>query len=397
MPGKQHSNFNQYSGYYRYVDDLSGNWFASPEVKTLSPFETALQGTLQPTEIVLADEPVQSPIRDQPKYTRRALANLLRKLADKIDGNIFYYRRLPEPIWNLTLIGEITTVQNINTQSVVNEAAGSDESELKVPLRDWKAWGYYARPKLYRDGGYVENYRELYCSRRSGVSTHSSAPLSYISPRVNVDQVYQNLMDASGMFHPERWIPGLQHPALPPRPKRWKEHTCDVPMPFPWRCQLNPLLQHLTFDKPPLDWDIRHNPASLCYLGRTGDSLIPISAPDGAQPATYPFVTHMYINSLADDPYPEHFWPFYVINEHGVTVGDVLVKIWENFQEHISLAEFESWANLLSRQQTTCFSARMRGSRVEARRNDIIGTQCLFKGLEPHPDRTGWSMFLGIG
>ena len=34
---------------------------------------------------------------------------------------------------------------------------------------------------------------------------------------------------------------------------------------------------------------------------------------------------------------------------------------------------------------------------LEARRIDILGTQCLFKGLEPHPNREGWSMFLGLG
>ncbi|KAG6884891.1 hypothetical protein C0993_007400 [Termitomyces sp. T159_Od127] len=374
MSKSQHLHYNEYSGFYRCIDDLSAHWFASPKVKTLAPLETALESTLQPAEIILADEPVPSSITDQPRSKGHTLAKLLRKLADKIGGiDLLLPGSTPQ---------HLTLDNKMNVKLTVNETPiQSDKSETEVPSRDWKAWGYYACPRLHRDGGYVKNY----------------PPLSHIPPNVNVEEVYRNLKDEKGIFHPERWIRGLQHPALPPRPERWKEHPKGVPLPFPWQCQLNPLLQHSTFDKPPLDWDIHHYPSSRCCLGRTGDSIIPISAPDRAQPATYPFVTHMYINSLADDPYPEHFWPFYVVNEHGVTVGDVLETIWKNFQEYISRSEFDSWANLLSRQQTASFSLRMRGSRVEARRIDILGTQCVFKGLEPHPNREGWSMFLGLG
>ncbi|KAG5339230.1 hypothetical protein C0989_005144 [Termitomyces sp. Mn162] len=333
------AHYNQYSGYYRSIEQLSTPWVASPEVdqpRRLVPFDfPGLESTSQSAE-VLADY----------------------KLANKINGEI--------------------TVGNLNAQPAVNETAvGSDE----IASRDWKAWAYYACPRLHRDGGYVKNH----------------PPVLHLPPNVNVEEVYRDLKDDSGNFHPERWIRGLQHPALPPRPERWKEHPKGAPLPFPWQCQLNPLLQHLTFDKPPLDWDIHYYPSGRCYLGRTGNSIIPISDPDKAQPATYPFVTHMYINSLADDPYPEHFWPFYVINEHGVTVGDVLETIWKNFQQYISRSEFDSWANLLNRQQTASFAVKMRGLRAEARRIDILGTQCLFKGLEPHPNHEGWSMFLGLG
>ncbi|KAG6872472.1 hypothetical protein C0995_009471 [Termitomyces sp. Mi166 len=352
MSERHGAHYNQYSGYYRPVERLSVPWVASPELdkpRGLPPLEyqyrkNPSQNTPRPAKIILADEPISSPTQDQPKRKRRGVADWLRRLADKINGDDILH----------SLGSEITIVNHTNARPVVNEMAlESDEPEVEVPLRDWKAWGYYAYPKLHRGGGYVKNH--------------------------------------------QRWIQGLQHPALPQRPERWKEHPKGAPLPFPWQCQLNPLLRHFMFDKPPLDWDIHHYPSSRCYLGRTGNSIIPISAPDKAQPATYPFVTHMYIHSLADDSYPEHFWPFYVINEHGVTVGDVLETIWQNFQQHISRSEFDSWANLISRQQTASFAVQMRGLRAEARRIDILGTQCLFKGLEPHPNREGWSMFLGLG
>ncbi|KAG6847723.1 hypothetical protein H0H93_006327, partial [Arthromyces matolae] len=258
---------------------------------------------------------------------------------------------------------EILSVQS-TVDKIIIEEYEPEEAIEEVPLTEWKAW----------------------------------APALHIPPDINVEEIYHSLIDESNnTFHPERWIRGLKHPAIPPRPERWKDHIMGTALPFPWKCQLNPLLQHSAFGKPPIDWDIRHR-SSRSFIGRTGDVILPLSDGDKAQPATYPFVTHMYIHSLGDDPYPEYFWPFYVVNEHGVTVGDVLDTIYENFQQHLAFSEYELYKNSFTRRQTVTVAFQMRGGDgQQARRVDILGTQCHFRGLEPHPNREGWSMFLGLG
>jgi len=251
-----------------------------------------------------------------------------------------------------------------------------------VPLREWKMWGYYACPKLH--GEFVKNY----------------PPARHMPLHINVQEVFRNLVDSDGTFHGERWIPGLQHPAIPPRPKRWKLPPRNVPQPFPWKCQLNPLLQHIAFGLPAVLWDLSFR-KEYSRHGQT-ENLIPLLDPEFAQPATYPFLTHMYIICVAEDPYPEEGWPFFVINDSGITVGDVLDHIYASFHEYLSREEYESWDNRekFRRQRTleVGFEAR-RGHRGRhyARRHDTLGTHKMFRGLEPHPNREGWVIFLGPG
>ncbi|KAG6865498.1 hypothetical protein C0991_002097 [Blastosporella zonata] len=366
----------QYSGFYRPILTLAEPWVGSPELDKPSAIASAYyrhtisHSTLPSPKTFVEDESTPLPTPDptpslHPKGKRRVFANLLRRFADKISGDTAVPIEARPSLQPIVAIAHET----------------SPEPDNDVPLRDWKAWGYYACPKLH--GKYIANY----------------PPSSRMPPAVDVEEVFRSLQDESRNVYPDRWIRGLQHPALPPRPTRWKDPPKDAPLPFPWHCQLNPLLQHFTFGRPPLDWDICFNP-ERCFLGRTGEANIPASDADKAQPATYPFVTHMYINALGDDPYPEHFWPFYVVNEHGVTVGDVLNQIYENFQQYTSIFEYRSWRNLLSRQHTTQVAFEMRGGHAldsKARRLDILGTQCQFRGLEPHPNREGWTMFLGLG
>ncbi|KAG6809325.1 hypothetical protein H0H92_000697 [Tricholoma furcatifolium] len=370
--------YQQYAGFYRAVESLSKPWEASPEVA--KPKDLAMhyfQGAFaqvtppSPTTLVTDDPPV-SPLHAQPtsqrkrRGTKHALASVLRRWADKITGE----NSIAEEPLTRPLVSSIKITNNTGFQP--------DE----VPLREWKAWAYYACPHvLNKDvGGFLRNY--------------PSSP--HLLPSTNVEQVFQSLWDESG-FHPERWIPGLQHPAIPPRPERWKVPPIGASLPFPWEVQLNPLLQHNTFGRPPLDWDISIREINL---GRTGDVMIPSMDPDRAQPATYPFVTHMYISSVGDDPYPEYFWPFFVVNEYGVTVGDVVDAIYENFQQYLEFAEYQSWSSLMMRQKTTQVAFEMRRNRFRpegARRIDILGTQCLFRGLEPHPNHEGWTLFFGLG
>ncbi|KAG5651295.1 hypothetical protein H0H81_009148 [Sphagnurus paluster] len=366
----------QHGGWYRPINDLESLWRGSPELDKpkKSPYGLVIQNATpprtplplqQPPPPLKIARPTAPPIEQPPpspvRRRRITIARAIHRLADKI-------ARVPEH----------EALQLVPIPRVRREE--KDKRAEDVPLKDWKAWGYYAYPKLH--GHYIQNF----------------PPEPDIPPSIDAEEVFQNLKDDDNIIRPERWIRGLQHPALPPRPERWVPHRKQNPLPFPWNCQLNPFLQHITFGRPHLDWDISA-PSAECYMGRTDNKvLIPLSPADKAQPATYPFVTHMYINALADDPYPEHFWPFYVVNEHGVTVKDVLDKVYENFQEYLSVVEFQ-WEGSYHRQNAARVAFEVRWGHTrgqQARRLDVLGTHCMFRGLEPHPNREGWTMFVGL-
>ncbi|KAG5642346.1 hypothetical protein DXG03_002970 [Asterophora parasitica] len=369
----------QHGGFYEPIDDLSTPWVGSPIIDKpqtapyafiSSPAHPKPRPLPPPTtapEIEPAVETTEPYAASRANRGRRVISRALRKLADMIAKEDKPIRPSPVPV------------------EPQREKYMEEEPE-EVPLRDWKAWGYYAYPKLH--GFYIKNF----------------PPEKNIPPSVDVEEVFESLLDRSNpeqiVVRPERWIRGLEHPALPPRPKRWVPHRKGDPLPFPWECQLNPFLQHIAFGRPPLDWDIS-DPSSNCFMGRTDTpGLIPLSDADKAQPATYPFVTHMYINSMADDPYPDQFWPFFVNNENGITVKDVLDAVYMNFQEYLSIVEFVSWEHSAFHKQNAAriaFEARwghLRGQ--QARRLLIFGTHCMFRGLEPHPNREGWTMFVGL-
>ncbi|KAF5378862.1 hypothetical protein D9615_006923 [Tricholomella constricta] len=355
----------QHGGWYAPIDDLSRPWVGSPELDKpdtapylFIPSATSLrkqqQRTTSKSELV-ARAP-NTPTASRKKRRRLVISRALHRLADMI-------ARVPEDEFRKQPRSE----RNSRTE--------------EVALREWKAWGYYAYPKLH--GHYIRNF----------------PPDKDIPPSLDVEQVFESLKDERNVLHPERWVRGLQHPALPPRPKRWLDHKKGDPLPFPWECQLNPFLQHITFGRPHLDWDISE-PSAECYMGRTDSKgLIPLSRADKAQPATYPFVTHMYINAIAEDPYPDQFWPFYVVNENGITVKDVLDKVYENFQQYLSLVEFQSWEGSYHKQNAARIAFEVRWGHTrgqQARRLDVLGTHCMFRGLEPHPNREGWTMFVGL-
>ena len=196
-----------------------------------------------------------------------------------------------------------------------------------------------------------------------------------------------------------QWIPGLQHPALPPRPRRWKNPVVGGPQPFPWELQLNPFLQHRIYGLAPVCWDVAVEPARVLmgYELLVSERTIPLNDADKAQPATYPFVTHMYINGIADYPLDRFPWPIMIHNDHGITCADVFEGIYRDFNLHVSRDEYNSW-NAFQRQQTeAAFQVRGGAERGDdVRRYDILGTHRMFRGLEPHPNLEGWMMFLGI-
>ncbi|KDQ31835.1 hypothetical protein PLEOSDRAFT_175420 [Pleurotus ostreatus PC15] len=209
--------------------------------------------------------------------------------------------------------------------------------------------------------------------------------------------MFDSLRGADG-DHPERWVSGTQHPALPPCPTRWKEPNPQDPLPFPWECQLNPFLEHQLFGPMSLWFDIREDPSMLCY--GTVDTMIPLSPADRIQPATHPFLTHMFINAIGDDPIQPFLWPFMVRNPKGIKCEDVYNAVYENFQEYVSQSEYDDWPQVRQVQCTQAYGARhsSRGNResgfVEGiRRVDYLGDNIMFRGLEPNPNIDGFASF----
>lgn len=140
-----------------------------------------------------------------------------------------------------------------------------------------------------------------------------------IAPR-NIDPlaVFNSLIGPHGTPHPERWVPHLDHPSLPPRPNLpgWQTPH-GSPLAFPWECALNPFLKHSPVGRAPITFDIGLDPDCIVYSETGPDITIPLSEPDRAQAATYPLLTHMHIKDVADDTAPHFPWPIMVFNERG--------------------------------------------------------------------------------
>jgi hypothetical protein len=212
------------------------------------------------------------------------------------------------------------------------------------------------------------------------------------------------LRDETGRKQPENWIPGIKHPALPPRPTRWKVPQPGEPLPFPWEVQINPLLQHHPWGPSPLSWCVYVNPVTQSYHGRATND-IPINETDLSQPATYPFLTHMHFNAIAEDSAPRFPWPFTVVNERGIKVHDVLCEIWKAFNQHVLDDEYSSWSRL--RQSMSRWALEKRCQVLseqsqfqppftdELRRCDSFGAIMFFRGIEPTVDGGGWMITFG--
>ena len=233
----------------------------------------------------------------------------------------------------------------------------------------------------------------------------------------------QSLVDPANLArHPENWIAGVEHPSLPPQPAMWR-HPPQVDPPLsPHQLQLNPFLEHRRFGEPPIQHDLRcfylEDPqVILGELPPNGDTIVrprvlcfSMLGPNGAQPATYPGVRSMKITMLADDSLPVFPWPFIVHAHHDalpVTVRDVLIAVTENFKQRLTQEEVDSMS--LGRQQLVNYAywarihwTRGRTSAVSEedlinglRRVDYLGTNYIFRGLEPAPDGEGFTLFVG--
>ncbi|KAJ7744200.1 hypothetical protein B0H16DRAFT_995771 [Mycena metata] len=258
------------------------------------------------------------------------------------------------------------------------KAAEAEESVLS----DWHAFGIYSRPMVNR----VEVHNTF---------TPSPTPYRVINlDEVDPEEVFRSLLSPGGNVHPELWIRGLEHPSLPPRPTGWPLPTPGKPLPFPWECELNPFLVRTDCGPAPVYWNIRSSELAILYGGPI-DVSVPLSGADLAQPATRPFVTHMYISglALAESGFP---WKFMIKNVNGTRVRDVFRAIMDNFQEHVSRAEFEGWTP--ERQRRVDLEWKMRGGQRAGdgvRRVDYLCGQLCFRGLSWNQDRTGWVLHAG--
>ncbi|KAJ7467705.1 hypothetical protein FB451DRAFT_1137464 [Mycena latifolia] len=252
----------------------------------------------------------------------------------------------------------------------------------QVQLSEWRAFAAYSRPTI------------------NGVNVHNTftpSPTPYRNIDMNeldIDEVFASLRSPDGGIHPELWIPGIQHPSLPPPPTGWPLPHPGEPLAFPWECQLNPFLQHALCGPAPVYWNIRSGELAILYGGPL-NVTIPLSPADLAQPATRPLLTHMYVSGLAlsDVRFP---WKFMVVNPAGIRVRDVFRAIMDNFQQLVFPAEWEKWGP--ARQQRAKLEWTMRGAEETQdglRRIDYLCGQLFFRGLAPNPDRTGWVLFIG--
>ncbi|KDR70796.1 hypothetical protein GALMADRAFT_229828 [Galerina marginata CBS 339.88] len=260
----------------------------------------------------------------------------------------------------------------------------------KVEPHEWKEYAYWSRPIL--NDVMVIN---------SPVKSEKSVSASILRERL------KNTLGPNDSPHPETWVIGTKHPALPPRPLRWKDPVPSEPLPFPWEVQLNPLLQHHLWGPSPLTWCLSHHPfaSSTVSLG-AAHSRPPCTGPDFAQPATWPFLTHMHFNAVAGDTAPTFPWPFTVENPRGIQFGDILIRIFEHFQKLVTDDERMSWPQLRQEAAWRAHHERCRMQEAfnqpmqvpwqdDMRRCDALGGVMWFRGIEPTLDGGGWMITFG--
>jgi hypothetical protein len=220
---------------------------------------------------------------------------------------------------------------------------------------------------------------------------------------INAEQVFKSLRGPRGSPHPENWVPGLRHPSLPPKPPFWKTPNLYEPSPRPWECRLNPFLEHKRVGLPLLHFDMRLDERSIMFATLDSRS-IPLLSSNLHQPATYPFVTEMWITAVADDPYPVFPWPVAVYNKRGVLCKDVFHAIFQNFQRFLTKQEVDKFTSFKSKLVEEAFNQRREAGLMGRvwddqdglRRIDYFADKVMFRGLEPSMNRGGsWILFLG--
>ncbi|CAA7268691.1 unnamed protein product [Cyclocybe aegerita] len=290
--------------------------------------------------------------------------------------------------------GSFAKMETVKVGIPIYNPSVHDILPTKVEPHEWKQYGYWARPCI----------NEVQCrnSPASGEKPIGTEALKDLMMSLRTPPPPNRFILPDNTY-PGRWIPGLQHPSLPPRPTRWQRPVPGEPLPFPWEVQINPLLQHLLWGPSPLSWCLASDPdlPSLFY-GRA-NALIPCSEADKSQPATYPFLTHMHFNAVAGDTAPIFPWPFTVKNDKGITVRDVLKEMYAHFKVPVKEDEKASWPPIRQSAAIKALRARCElfsdstGSdfRDVMRRCDALGGVAWFRGIEPTIDGGGWMITFG--
>lgn len=105
----------------------------------------------------------------------------------------------------------------------------------------------------------------------------------------------------------------------------------------------------------------------------------------------------MHFNAVAEDGAPRFPWPFMVVNERGIKVGDVLYEIWKSFNQPVLDDEHSSWSHLRQGMAKWALEKRcqMLSKTDVLRRCDSFGAIMFFRGIEPTVDGGGWTICFG--
>ncbi|PPQ87899.1 hypothetical protein CVT25_001241 [Psilocybe cyanescens] len=381
-------SYNHHAGFYRTIqpsDDFSKPWENSPISDGADlppePLKPVFDVPAIATSPVVGESSASSPLSTATSQTLMSVGKVPAKKKRSLWARIMHFVKF----------GIFSSDEGVLTPAYVPIAG--NPAPAKVELHEWKQYGYWARPILNNVTGI--NSRKVFA-----VSSEKSIDT------VTLQNIINDMGDESqGRSTPphKRFIPGVKHRALPPRPTRWKVPVPGQPLPFPWEVQINPLLRHVLWGPSPLTWCLFDDPRmKTVRYGRT-PFIVFCGHQDLAQPATWPFLTHMYFNAVAGDTAPMFPWPFCVENLKGITVGDVLEQIYKAFWEPILRDEKESWPMIRQDAAMRALHERCRMCSTPGqpefedymRRCDSLGGVMWFRGIEPTINAGGWMVTFG--
>ncbi|KAA1475057.1 hypothetical protein DENSPDRAFT_782661, partial [Dentipellis sp. KUC8613] len=287
--------------------------------------------------------------------------------------------------------------ENQTQKQTQDENEGVADPPRVVAPEEWRAYGQWARP----------------CLDRVQVENRPFRPQPPPPHPVDMDAVVRSLKGPNGSPHPENWIPGLPHPAIPARPAAFGPFDSSLP-PLPaHQTTLNAFLEHRPWGHPPLIWDMRERPSCIFYattaMNARGQGPVPAGPTDLAQAATHPLRASLRIAHVADDSAPAWPWPVTVTNPQGVACADVYVALAANFAEHVRAHEYAALTEERQLRVRMAWQARIAmppyrrdsGGFADSagdavRRIDYLGERVMFRGIEPSPERDGsWVLFVG--
>lgn len=227
------------------------------------------------------------------------------------------------------------------------------------------------------------------------------------SVTIKPDDLWTDLHDADDSHHPGNRPGGIEHSTLHPQPS-----ACPrIRSPHSHHVRLNPYLQHHCNGPHPITFDITRGSKGITHTTHAPSTTPLDLAHLSQQPATYPSITRMHIQPVAEDPLPHFPWPIEVVNAHGITCGDVFDAIARKFLEHVSEQEYNNWTRHRQSMAARTYHQRV-GTLADPtkldevqeaceglRCIDYVGGKVVFHGLEQACATMGdtWFMYLGAG